>query len=658
NTRHAYDYRQITSILSGVLERLGQQQESHDAIAACLKKLQRDRPDDVSILIALCLLDLKAPQPDAFGKSAAQLEEWIKAHPAAALKDDSPEFAPNVKLQQRALRITYWLVARECLQREGLHPIGERLYRHALEVASLSTEYSFQHDICHEAGLIAFYAGDKSTAEARWSDEIDLIRSRAKLSPPLGPEAIEKREQPSLTVAEFVALQELAERAITREMPNLSFKAARAAFRAGYPVYNEVSQEGTVRNPRNSSDPLTYKMPAGALSTWALTLTPRWQMAKFPPQEIYQTLLEAVLPSERPNQILCMMSPLPTTEDGVLESVGALLVKQAVLVNQVDDLRERIKARSLQPGCEFFGELLLAMLDIEARDKNSALGSLHALCQASAKDPSEHTTELLCHVVLPALDNDDLALAIDPLLPRVFTHINIKAGGLKHERIGGMLVRMAQQQYRLGNANEGKRLLDQYQLSQEVRYNSEVESSYNAYIRKRALFRTAQEFAKAGRMDDALDRLAKSADMPAYDQFKDSSDARNGVAVYQLLMATKPEERYRLLSAWTLAVAGKNTIRVMDNFGPDDASPAVLAEKFMQLIRIHPLRQSQVLMRIAPLEIVNQARSAKVLVQAAIEADKLQDLETEVRVLADQKVDRARELLLLIRLAMPEEVAK
>ncbi|MES2790676.1 MAG: tetratricopeptide repeat protein [Planctomycetota bacterium] len=650
-----YHHLQLRSLLSSLLEKFSKEQKSRDAVTAALQRFRQARPDDVTILITSCMFAFYDPDTEAFLKSVEQLDRWVAAHPPEPQKEGG-EGQPVRKVGeiQRAL----WLVGRECQLREDLRPFGERLYRRASDAARLNQDFELQSAICYEAGLIAADAGDTATGAARWTDELESILSRpspvtltvfAKATPATNTPPIHP-----ITVDELRSIQFLSFRAVSREMLDLSHKAIRFALRSGPPIPHNFSRRGNAVTIQLATDDSEQKNNSEVFSCVQNSVA-RWNRLPGPAEETYHTLFAVVFPEARPTRVYLYPKPFSQAGEQPLESLGLLLVKQAILANKVEHLREKLQTQLALPESEFPARLLLAMLAMETRDIPGAQTALRELCQRIDMFQAENTTELLCLVVLPAQDHNELILAVEPLLERVLKFIDATGTPAMYRQRGDILARLAQQHYKAGQLSDGKRLLEKYQESQEIRYE-QYDNDYNSFVRKRALYRVAHEFALAGQLDDALDKLGKSADLPEYNQFQEPSPARDGLAVYQLLVSISPEERYRLLSLWTLVVAGRNTIRVMDNLGPNDASPPVWMEKIMKLAGVHHVRRSQILQQVAPLAIIHRARSAKLLVQTAVEAGKLDELEAEVRQLATQKVERARELLLLIRLAQPVPV--
>ena len=339
-----------------------------------------------------------------------------------------------------------------------------------------------------------------------------------------------------------------------------------------------------------------------------------------------------------------------------LTSLGKQLVTQAVLANKVEHLRTALTARSKIPDSEFTAHVLLAMLAAEVRDLPLGKETLTKLCQMAKDRPDHNTTALLSHAVIPALNQDDLALSAEPVTDRVTTYLNMDGDAAKNKHLSQILARLARQHFKAGRRDEGRRLLERYQKLQERKYGKLADDLIGS-IHKRALYRTAEEFARAGQLPDALVQLGRAADLPRDDDFTDSTDVRQYHGVYRLLMALPPGERYQSLNSWTLANASRNAVRILDHLGPDNGSPVLLIEDFLKVLQVQQTQRLEILKPLKPLNLVNQARSAKLLVQAAIDVDELGELEAQVTALAKDNVKGARELWLLIQLARPQPVA-
>ena len=105
------------------------------------------------------------------------------------------------------------------------------------------------------------------------------------------------------------------------------------------------------------------------------------------------------------------------------------------------------------------------------------------------------------------------------------------------------------------------------------------------------------------------------------------------------LKTKTPEEQYKILKTWTLPVEGRKTIRMLAKFGPAESAPEAFVKSLLMITQAgQPSKQGI-------------ESSARLLVDAAEKTNKLAELEAEVQPLVEQKVDRARELLALIRMA-------
>ncbi len=155
---------------------------------------------------------------------------------------------------------------------------------------------------------------------------------------------------------------------------------------------------------------------------------------------------------------------------------------------------------------------------------------------------------------------------------------------------------------------------------------------YGLYVRKQNLQKVAAEYARAGQWSDALDVLGQLVDAPAYR----GGDPPLGNVLTRLArqFATLPaRERYDRLKAWTMPAANRKSVRLLATFVPEDVPPAVFGE--------FPTSAFD----------AGIASTAGMLIDAAREAETIDELAREAAQLADQKVENAETLLILTHCA-------
>ncbi|MES2789222.1 MAG: DUF1583 domain-containing protein, partial [Planctomycetota bacterium] len=649
----------LTSLTASILEQAAKVPAVRTEISDSLAKLQVSRPDDVSVLIAASLLALHDPQPEALTKSVEQLDQWVTAHPLEVIAAEK-----RANSRQRAVaehQIPLWLVARECLKREPLRAIGSRLGARATEAGRRQNEKASVLAIVKEQGQLAWDAGDKVAAEANWTEMLDLILVRPAAAPsPAAPRpiavpvaAVPPPTVPAAkpanvtggalpaTLSQFTQVIDLAKFAATNELQELSFKAARMAFRGGAPVADP--------QPNTRSSPVFVGGPGGDTGASAVDLAvingigelqQLWSQHHASPDQAYELLLGIVFPTNRPEEIQLYARPLSQENKMEPRSVGLTLVKQAIVVHKESDLREKINVRLKSPVFGLQGQLLLAMLAVETKDIAQAKTALQAVTQQFELRPLQNSAELVCHVALPALDNDELAADAQPVLARAVKQLTAVTANNRNTNAavnyGSLQLRLAGLSYQNGDAATGKTLLADYLTGQTAIYQN-YGGDYGQFQQKQAIQRVAGVLAKAGQVDEALKRMAEVASFPKLEQYGTEEDPNAGAAILKQLEERPAAERYKLLKAWTLPAEGRKTLLMMDKFSAENETP----NNFLKgLIKITGGRAAK----------KGLLSSAKLLVQTAQELGKLDELAAEVQPLVEQKVERAAELLTLIKI--------
>lgn len=655
----------INSLLATILQKVAKEPALQAEVNASLQKMQAERPDDLSIRVLGTMLAAHDAQPEALTKSATELDQWVAGHPLEEIAD--VKRANSRQREAAARRIPLWLAARECLKREPLHEVGNRLSTQALEGARRQADNGYLLAMVREAGQLAWDTGDTKTAEARWSEMLDLILTRpggtpnpsgSRLPPPTASPAVpatvvgappptpagrKNSLAPPATLSQFNQILEIARLAEERSLHALSFKAIRTVFRGGPPI--EVDPNLMGGRPgmivRSSSSRPGSNAIETTVANGIWDLQKIWAKQKAPDDEVYAVLSEIVFAESRPDELMVYPRPLPGGDNPEGRSVGLLLVRQAVAAQKTDELRERLNKLTKVPRSEFHAHLLLSMLAIEVKDIPRIKVEFAELAKLAERNQTQSASELVCHVALPAVDNEELAESAHPLLMLAIKHLK-STNRNDTDRSNSLILRLSRLEFKRGNYDSGKQLLDDYLKAQDALYQ-DYGGDYGQYMHKRTLQMVAAEFAKAGRLEDAMQKLGEAADMPKFENYGSADDGIATAAVLKQLKTKSADEQYKILKTWTLPATGRQTIRMMAKFGPQDSPPEIFVKGLLQLGQIGRPQGVE--------------SSAKLLVQAATEVNKLDQLEAEVQPLVDQKLDRARELLALIRLAQKKAKA-
>ena len=146
---------------------------------------------------------------DAAG-AVKQLVEFVEKTPLEP-KPNKGTF--TTRQRDEALRQTaLWLVARECLKQKPLREQGVKLGERALEAARRQTDSGYALAILREWGQLALEAGDRESAERRWTEMLEMVIPKPVDNPkktsepqarinhgPIRPNGDPKTISPSLT---------------------------------------------------------------------------------------------------------------------------------------------------------------------------------------------------------------------------------------------------------------------------------------------------------------------------------------------------------------------------------------------------------------------------------------------------------------------------
>ena len=163
----------MTSMLATVLRSAADIPELKARARASLAVLVVEHPDDLRVQIAAAMAALVAAEGDEIAATTARLEALVDKAPLEVLPAGG-----RANSRQRAAavpQIDLWLVARDCLKDESLRSRGEKLAERALEAARRQTDLQYVLAILREWGQIDLDAGDRNSAERRWSQMLELV---------------------------------------------------------------------------------------------------------------------------------------------------------------------------------------------------------------------------------------------------------------------------------------------------------------------------------------------------------------------------------------------------------------------------------------------------------------------------------------------------
>ncbi len=143
--------------------------------AARLADLESKHPADFSVLTASALTAFAENDAEATRRAVDRLVKLVESTP---LEELPPGGRANARQRAEALRqLPVWLVARECLAsgRDAYRPTGERLAERAVAAARRHRDRVYAAAVLREWGQLELDRGDKTRAEARWTEMLQAV---------------------------------------------------------------------------------------------------------------------------------------------------------------------------------------------------------------------------------------------------------------------------------------------------------------------------------------------------------------------------------------------------------------------------------------------------------------------------------------------------
>lgn len=466
---------------------------------------------------------------------------------------------------------------------------------------------------------------------------------------------------------------ELAQIGAENDMQELSLTAVRRALGNGPPI-ELPGMSGPFASAGLTSFS-TSPMPATGADQVQRSIEERlrvlsalWLQHEFPPGDVYDVLQSVVFPESRPGEIFLysrpvLMRPLDrnvvvysqvtaSSEPLATGSVGQLLTEWAVRAHRQDELRSRLAGLAEDPRTQMAAEVLIGHLAMQEQDEEGATECLQRLDRLLQQNSSNYAAEQASLLALPALDNPATRGAALPLIDRLVTNVTPTNSneGTNIAALSSLARLASRMHFALGDIESGRRMLETFLKVHEVA-NQQYGGDYPVYLRKMQLGVVAFELLRAGDVDEGLKRLTERADLVVSRDYGTVSDAGLGALLARKLAAMPPEERYRVLSDFTLPKGNRKALRLVMEFVPRDAPPDVFATTDEMNGEHRSLR--------IPAQGIGEDlfSTGFLLVDAAAAVGKLDELLAALDPLAEAKVEGARELVALARLRQGNRAA-
>jgi tetratricopeptide (TPR) repeat protein len=512
------------------------------------------RPADLSLAILEALTELFTRDSNGDRTALQNLVAVAKSHSKSARPRTAPPgFHPQLGL---------WLVARECLARDELKPLGEQLAELATESAAQHFDPRFQWAILRERGELARRAGNVELARKLWTQMAeDVLRPRSSdeaVPMLLGKEFVWSANWPNTRLNRA---RDLCRMTLNGEMPDLSLAIFRDAV--NWPKtapFVARSAEAEVRgNLVIDANSMTWLGPAeDVLAAWD-TLEPEWRAKGVAADAIFATLLECVLPSNRPDEVFVFpVAHASRVRHG--ESLARRLVDLAVAEQRTDTLKQRLAERE------------------KAATKSLALRLMHLLLARRTNDEPRleaELTKLARHDwSKPSFEDGRVATQIVGLLAPMGERRE-PIGKVFEQWVGPLGKAFPRDEHPLGDVRRwlAKQQLDHQPdkaketIASHLRHMDQVWSGTGAmdgqHLRRLELLAIATDYANAGLTREAIDLLAQVADARWPDRYPDENPGAVLAILEGKLQSRPAQERYELWRAWSLPNDGVKSLRML-----------------------------------------------------------------------------------------------
>jgi hypothetical protein len=404
-------------------------------------------------------------------------------------------------------------------------------------------------------------------------------------------------------------------------------------FNANRIVVTRLARTNRIIN--NAFDDGSGEAPTASIMTRIGELDGLWSLGGVSPRESYEVLRDVVLPPGRPGEVALYPLGLGFATARHPRSLGDLLATRAVRAGAAAEFIEAASGRRGNPVAELSALVLRAQVELASGRPAAASPILEAIEARLAQDSLRASAELAAHAALPALEFAESEAAAGLVLDRAIK--NLSGQSTTAEPTVTLMQALGGHHLDRGRLEAGReRYRAYFDFQEKALSQNQQNPEVLIYYRRGLMLRVAAAFARRGVVPDALEMLGRYADL-APTRYQESSPNGTIAALARGLGGLPTVERYRLLKDWTLPTAERKGVRSLVAYlSESNVPPAVFGATNV----------------IPPGGII---ATPGLLIEAAREAGKLDELADEVRALDPQAVDDARPLLALVEIARGKE---
>ncbi|MDP1562958.1 MAG: DUF1583 domain-containing protein, partial [Pirellulaceae bacterium] len=642
-----------------LLHTILKKQNMETAFREHIASLQAQHGDDLSLAILQAALAVQQQAPDT-SQLIAEVRRLAISQPLEAIPS---ERKPNSR-QRRAAehRLALWLLAASCLENSELQEVGDAIAELSLEAATRAGA-NYQSAVLFQWGDLLLKSNRRDEAEAKWTQLLDQLTQPPKkargvpaqtthFEKPQGSgviyvsswievEAIDD-PIPPLTLSQFRLAMLVARRAAENGFPELSRRAVRDSVRGGLPIADPVIVDP---NSPTSMVAMSSRSVGGAAAGGfqvspitsevigaILKVSQLWAKHEAAPIDSYHALADLVFPPGRPD----IQAFITTTDPWNMQfqSLADPLIELALKANANDDLRARIQQRRDDPRFAMSGDVLEFLLELKSGNRDVAGQVLKRIAEKQGSGSVSADRLLAYFAAANAFEFNELKEVAFPILdatlrlPGSTDPNSVELPSLNNRLSAAVLGYMKDQS---GEAA----VTDYYDgiLASRTTYYSRFSGSdFGQQMQHQDLGAIANQAAQLGLFNVAFDFLGRISDMTVVSYGR--VEIRNVVAFCaQRLRDLAPADRYTKWLEWTMPSTGRQDVRRA--FGL--TAPAIVPREFFTTPTAYDKQLHEPLVG-----------NFIELVQAAKEADQMDDLEGRVRSLVANDTKHAEVLLALV----------
>ncbi len=601
----------MTSLIVEALEAAAKKPETLADAVVRLDQLAAKYLNDFSVQIAAAVAALAQNKPERIDLALARLCKLMETTPLETL---SGKKKANARQRAEAVKqIGLWFVAKACLKNDRLRPIGEQSAARAIAAAHRQLDPLQAQIMLREWGQADLDRGDRKAAESRWAELLEGVLPRP---------AKANGRSPVISEEQFGNALQIAKLAAENKMLDFSLKIVKESLRGGPPVSSATNERDVaialyrqqlVMSRYGGRVVFAGQRDQSSVEGRLRALIAVWRKSNVPVKDIYQVLLSAVLPDARPAEIF---------SNGTL---GGALEQAAIEAGQVDDLRQRVRSRLGQPLGELNARMMLLSLAMRSKNHAEGLQLIKEFGERLQQDTLQTTANSVAAALSPALKQPELCAAALPVLERAAKNL---AGGNNDDQAQEILYPLAQSWFDRKDEAAARRI---YAEIQKLGKRAAAREGGEQFRMQQAQ-RLTRIYLEHGWLPEALDQLGRYADAMSRLQHRTVSNEiiLDEMPFLALALARQPAaRRFELLREWTFADGGK-ALRLASGQLPAAIPPSAFGS--------FPIQPNSV------------ASTGMILLAAAQETGKLDELAADLDKLDGQKITNAATLRLMAHL--------